>query len=667
MRYLLYILFIFITSNSIAQEFSKDELRQIDSLKKLINIKSIHDTTLAAAYLRISEILYVSNFDTLSYFAEKTKAIAEKGLKQNPSNIIEKSFKISLATAYNNIGFVLAEKGNNSKALEIYHQCLRVYEEINDLDGIATSYNNIGSIYDSQDDFENALLYYEKYLKIREQLKDQKGIAIALNNIGGVYNGKGDFEKALSYYKGSLAIRQKIGGKEGVANTYNNIGMAYSRQKQYDTALVYFDKCLIMYKALGSKSGLTAAYNNIGVAYFESGKIKEAKINALYGYNVAREVNYPEYLKRSASLLSKIYQNENNWKDAFEMQNLYITMRDSINNEKTKKDILKQEVQYAYDKQKALDDKEHEKEMAVSEQQKKNQKIITFAIAGSLALTLLFSVFVVNRLRLTRKQKLIIEKQKHLVDQKNKEVTDSITYAKRIQEAILPTPFEMNRHLKDGFVIYSPKDIVAGDFYWMETINDEVVFAVADCTGHGVPGAMVSIVCHGALNRAVREYKLSDPGKILDKTKELVIETFEKSNTEVKDGMDIALCSINLKQRTIQFAGANNPLYIVRDKKIIELKGDKQPIGVHESSEAFTTHTMEIYSNDMLYVFTDGIVDQFGGPKGKKLMHKALKDILVSVNDKSMDEQKKLIENNFVSWKGNLEQIDDVCIIGVKV
>lgn len=667
LKQLTYIFLFVFSINAFAQKFSEEELHQIDSLKRLIDNPKIHDTTLAASYLRISEILYVSNFDTLSYFAEKSKAISEKGLQQKNSELVERSFKISLATAYNNIGFVLAEKGNNSKALEIYHQCLRVYEAINDLDGIATSLNNIGSIYDNQDDFKNALIYYERYLKIREQLKEKKGIAIALNNIGGVYNGMGDYEKALFYYKKSLQVRQNSGNKEGLGNTLNNIGMAYYRQKQYDTALVYFRKSLAIYKLINSKAGFAASYSNIGLAYFDSGKLKEAKENGLKGFEIAKEINYPEYLKRSASLLSKIYQKENKWHEAFEMQNLFISMRDTINNEKTKRDILKQEVQYAYDKQKALDDKEHEKELAVSEQHKRQQKIITYAIGFGLLLVIVFSLVVVNRLKVTKQQKIIIEQQKHLVDVKNKEVTDSITYAKRIQEAILPTRDELNTHLKNGFVFYLPKDIVAGDFYWLEKVEDTVIFAAADCTGHGVPGAMVSVICHGALNRSVREYQLTNPGKILDKTRELVIETFEKSNTGVKDGMDIALCALNLRTKILQYAGASNPLYVFNSKGLIEIKADKQPIGKYEVDTPFTTHEIQLEKGDTIYVFTDGFTDQFGGQKGKKFMHKAFKELLTQIQHQSMDEQKLLLEASFVKWKGALEQVDDVCVIGVRI
>jgi serine phosphatase RsbU (regulator of sigma subunit) len=308
-------------------------------------------------------------------------------------------------------------------------------------------------------------------------------------------------------------------------------------------------------------------------------------------------------------------------------------------------------------------------------------------IAG---LILIFLVFIFNRLQVTRKQKSIIENQKEVVElahteleEKNKEITDSIQYAKRIQSAILPPLKVVKEYLQESFILYKPKDIVAGDFYWMETIGDEsrvmsnesptlktqhskhILFAAADCTGHGVPGAMVSVVCNNGLNRSVREYGLTDPGEILNKTREIVIAEFEKSEEEVKDGMDIALCS--LEGNTLKYAGANNPLWIIRNGEIIETKADKQPIGKFEELLPYTTHIFELEKGDSIYIFSDGYVDQFGGEKGKKFKAKAFRELLLSIQDQSMDNQKTIIDEAFENWRGDLEQIDDVCVIGVRI
>ncbi|MFT4602755.1 MAG: serine phosphatase RsbU (regulator of sigma subunit) [Arenicella sp.] len=264
-------------------------------------------------------------------------------------------------------------------------------------------------------------------------------------------------------------------------------------------------------------------------------------------------------------------------------------------------------------------------------------------------------------------QKQEIETQKLIVEHKNQEITDSMVYAKRIQQAILPPAKLIKEHLPESFVLYKPKDIVAGDFYWLESIKegDTVLFAAADCTGHGVPGAMVSVICNGGLNRSVREFGLQSPGDILDKTREIVIQEFEKSEEDVKDGMDIALCS--LSNMTLEYAGANNPLWLIRKGEVLETKANKQPIGNFDKPLPYTTHSVELQKGDTIYIFSDGYPDQFGGEKGKKFKAKAFRELLLSIQDKSMEEQKTLIDEVFETWRGELEQIDDVCVIGVRI
>lgn len=270
-------------------------------------------------------------------------------------------------------------------------------------------------------------------------------------------------------------------------------------------------------------------------------------------------------------------------------------------------------------------------------------------------------------MRTNREYETIIIQQKEKMEVKNKEITDSINYAKRIQAAILPTDSILKKHLPDSFVVYKPKDIVAGDFYWLEKKEELIIFAAADCTGHGVPGAMVSVICNNALNRCVREFNLSNPGKILDKTREIVIAEFEKSDDEVKDGMDISLCCYHPETMELSWAGANNPLWIVNEKGLLELKADKQPIGKYTDSKPFTTHHIQLKKNDLVYIFTDGYQDQFGGAKGKKFKAANMKEMFLKNKEKSIQEQQMIVDDTFEKWKGSLEQIDDVCVIGIRV
>ncbi|MBI3135219.1 MAG: SpoIIE family protein phosphatase [Bacteroidetes bacterium] len=262
-----------------------------------------------------------------------------------------------------------------------------------------------------------------------------------------------------------------------------------------------------------------------------------------------------------------------------------------------------------------------------------------------------------------------VVQQKELVEMKNKEITDSITYAKRIQEAILPSGSLVHSALKDAFILYKPKDIVAGDFYWLEEKNNKILLAAADCTGHGVPGAMVSVVCNNALNRAVREFDLDQPGQILNKVRDIVIETFNKSGEDVKDGMDIALVSIKFSgdKTTLEYSGANNSLFIMVNGKLTVVPADKQPIGKYALTESFTNHSLELKKGDTFYIFTDGFIDQFGGEKGKKLKFQGFMNILHTIQNQPMKQQKKAMDDFFSSWKGALEQVDDVCVIGVRI
>lgn len=285
-----------------------------------------------------------------------------------------------------------------------------------------------------------------------------------------------------------------------------------------------------------------------------------------------------------------------------------------------------------------------------------------------------------------------VVKQKEIIEEKNKDITDSIHYAQRIQNVILPPMGEFQDNFVDSFVVFKPRDIVSGDFYWVEEVDDKIYLAVVDCTGHGVPGALVSVVGANGLNRCLLEFDLRDPAEILNKLSQLVTETFEKTDSQVKDGMDIALCCIDKKTNQLTFSGAYNPLWIIREnvedtsglnsfnlikegnKTLIEIKSDKQPVGYSYQPKPFNTVDFQLQPNDAIYIFSDGFSDQFGGHEeviinkgGKKFKSVNFKKLLLSLSHKSLDEQRSIIEETFETWKGDLEQVDDVCILGVRI
>ena len=295
----------------------------------------------------------------------------------------------------------------------------------------------------------------------------------------------------------------------------------------------------------------------------------------------------------------------------------------------------------------------------------------------------IFSILLIRmRFRLTKRElvaRFALEESKHELQEKNDEIVDSINYAKRIQSALIPPIDVFKKTLPNSFVIFKPKDIVSGDFYWIselsttkenETNDKLVVYSVADCTGHGVPGAFMSLIGLKIFNQSVKQKGVNSPAQALDYLNKEVFKTVNKhsdSDNIIRDGMDVALCSINFKTLMLSFSGAKNPVYIVRNKELHEIKGDKQPIGSYESQEPFTHNEYQLEKEDMVYIFSDGFADQFGGPKGKKLKYKPFKEMLIANSNKSLDEQEKQLDSLFENWRGDLEQLDDVCVIGVRV
>ncbi len=268
------------------------------------------------------------------------------------------------------------------------------------------------------------------------------------------------------------------------------------------------------------------------------------------------------------------------------------------------------------------------------------------------------------------KQKDEIDNQKSKLEELYKDVTDSIRYAKRLQDSILPPKRYIETLFPSSFVLFKPKDIVSGDFYWMNKIGSKHIFAAVDCTGHGVPGAFMSLVGANGLNAAVKEHRLQNPGKILDDLNNYASESLYKQGDEnaVRDGMDIAICSIDYKKMLLEYAGAYNPLYIVRDNEIVITKGDKFAIGsFNPYTKSFATHKIPLLSGDIVYVFSDGYADQFGGLKGKKYMYKQFRETLLSIKDLPMEKQRLALDNKIEKWKGSYEQVDDILIIGVQI
>ena len=627
--------------------------------------------------LNIKGISYVfrSSFDeALSYYYQ--------ALEIN----LALDYKRGIADSYNNIGMVYSNQNNSYKSIDYHTKSLKIREEIGYKKGMASSLGNIGNVHKEQENYALAIEFLEKSLTVFNELNEKRSVSIALENIGLCYQYSGNFKKALGYFEECLKLSEELGDTYGIAASYVDLSMVYQDMNEDEKSMEYNLKGLELYNSMGNIQGASIALGNIGFLYLKKKKYKEAIEHCLKAIEYADQTGGLEQAKNSYSVMYEAYKALGDNSKTLHAFEKYIAARDSIVNERAKVEVIKQQTKYEYEKQKALDDVSHQKELAIQNEEKEKQQILTYSIALGLTLVLIFLIIVYNRFKITQKQKLIIEEtneelnqtneelaaqrdeianQKNKIETAHQEIKDSIDYAKRIQNAILPTQSIIKGNLPQSFVMYLPKDVVAGDFYWLEKKNNDVLFAVADCTGHGVPGAMVSVVCNNGLNRSVREHSLTDPAKILDKTREIVLEEFSKSEEDVQDGMDIAVC--NLSDLELSYSGANNPLWIIRNNEVLETKANKQPIGKYRDPKPFTTHKINLEKGDVIYIFTDGYADQFGGPKGKKMGYKKLREKLLSISTLEMSQQKVELESYFKTWKGQEEQIDDVCLMGVKI
>ncbi len=729
--YLLFtILFLFTMQIVFAQK--------ADSLKKVLKTAN-HDTIRCNI---LNQLIEDESDDKIwPDYNEQVKRICEQNLmKSNLNDALRIFYTKKLGNAFNNAGFLANQNGDMPKALEYFHKALKLQKEINDESGLAFSLNNIGAIYRNQGDILKALDYYHQSLIIQEKLQDKKAIAICLNNIGAIYKNqglankaldyfsrclniqkeikdeggiartlnnmgfifqsKGDDKKAMYYYQMSLKIYERLNSKQGIANVLKNIGSVYQKQGDVKKALEYFNKSLILQQEIKDKLGITQSLINIGKAFLELGNINEALNNAKQSLKLSQELGFPDLVNNSSNLLSKIYAKKGNYKEAYEMHQLHKQMADSMTNEMNRKASIQKSFQYAYDKKSVADSIKVVEERKVFDVQMQQERTLRTVLYVSIGLFALLSVFIYNRFRLTRKQKYIIElqkvevdrqrdladsrreiaeTQKFIIEEKQKEILDSIHYAKRIQQAMLTSEEYITKHFclnvqtgvkeRDYFIFYQPKDIVSGDFYWAAFHHQKFYIAAADCTGHGVPGAFMSLLNISFLNENVIERNFKEPATILNEQRKEIIKALNPTGNEnSKDGMDCVLCAFDLQNNMLQVALANNPLWIIRNNELIEIKGDKMPVGKYEDgNKDFTNHTFNLQKGDVVYLFTDGYADQFGGEKGKKFKYKHLKDVLLANVHKQMHEQKEVLAKTINDWKSDLEQVDDILIIGIKI
>jgi serine phosphatase RsbU (regulator of sigma subunit) len=656
---------------------AKDKTREIDSVINLLKTDK-EDTAKIHHLTKLSTSFdYAGKLDEALNYGAQACDLAEK--LGRPDEIA--NARIDLGNAYYDKGlypqaldqFLKAQKISEVNKLKVYLQ-------------MATS--ALGLIYLYTNDYVQALDNNIKALKMAKDLEDSSEMAVCTSNIGTVYFSMKDMANAEKYFRKSMEIDKGKHNGQGIAADINNLGSVFMAEHNDSAALRYFLTGYKLDQRFNDISGIITNGGDIGEAYMHMKKYDMAEKYLREALGKADSAHYTDYVKSCSQDLSQLYEETGRWEEAYKAYTNYAHAKDSLVNESKSKEIGRIEAKSDYDKQLALQHAEVEKKQALADAENKKQRLIIWFIAAIALAVAAIALVIFRSLKTTRQQKLLIESQKMevetqktLVEEKNKEVLDSITYAKQLQDAILPREEDIKKMLPESFLLYKPKAIVAGDFYWMHSLllptgegrGEVKLIAACDCTGHGVPGAMVSVVCSNALDRAVKEFGLREPDKILDKVRELVVETFEKSDSDVKDGMDVSLCSITPLNPgeelgvKLDWSGAFNPLWYMQNGELKEITADKQPIGKTDNPKPFTLRTLSLNKGDGIYLFTDGYADQFGGPKGKKFKYKQLQQLLIDNYKLSMNEQKKILEKTFEDWKGDLEQTDDLCIIGIRI
>lgn len=634
---------------------------ELDSLQKRLQ-EELPALERGQTYYQASRVIGWNDTRALIAYADSALHIADS-LNDGPLKF----------QAYSQKGMGNYVQGRYDRAIKNAIIAHHIADSLGDAETIANASGDLGLMYQAVGKFDEAIALFSESGEYYRSAGKTGELATSVNNLANTYFFQEKYKESLEIRKEALAIRESMANPSPVGDTYNDIGETYFRMGQSDSALYYLHKSYEIKDSVNDIEMMALNCLNLGEVYRSMGQ--KAKAESYYKQSIqhSREINSKIYLQELYNRLASFYYEEDNMDSAFSYLSAYAEIREELVNEDTQKEIQSLSIEFDTERQK-LTIEALEKEAALRDEADALKDLILYISIGALFIALLLAAFLYNRFKVTRQQKNLIseqksvlQEQKELVEEKNKEIIDSITYAKRLQEAILPPVEVMHKHLPESFVLYLPKDIVAGDFYWMYAANDTVYFAAADCTGHGVPGAMVSVVCHNAMNRAVREFGLNDPAAILNKTRELVIATFEQGNEEVKDGMDIALCSLNRATRELTYAGANNSLYHVQQNELAEIKPDKQPIGYYIDQKPFTNHTLQLKEGDLVYLFSDGYADQFGGPKGKKFKYKQFRELLLSNHIKPMQDQMELLQTAFRNWQGSYEQVDDVCVIGVRV
>ncbi len=664
----------------------------IDSLQNRINTSDV-DTTKVNCLIKLGDIYKNSSPDSAINYYNIALSIAIKA-KSNGY----------IAKTYNQIGLVYRDQGAMDKALDYYMKSLKIYETLGNKKGLSECYNNIGNIHfdisgtidDSLNSFkiaeyEIAIEYHLKSLQIEKELGNIKEMSKSYNNLGSIFAEKKSYDTAIAYFDQSLKIREKLGDKNGISKCYNNIGLVYFFKSDYEKALDYYLKSLKIKEEIEDINGISLVLGNIAITNIKLKNYLQAIVNANKSLDIALKTGALPFQKNAYQHLALAYDSLKNFEQVVKYQKLTMEINEEILNEESNAQIKQMEARYQSEK-KQLEIDNLTKDQALKDTKLAKQRIIMYSFLLGFIIVTLFSVLLYRQYNAKKnanikleqknidiqhknkeilKQHQEIQNQNALIEYKNANITASITYAKRIQSAILPPTELINQLIPDSFILYKPKSIVSGDFYWLDSRENYIYIAAVDCTGHGVPGAFMSIVGYNILNQALNEKFLTSPAEIIDYLSVSVAKTLRQSEDEksVRDGMDLILCRIDKTDLSMEFAGSHIPLYIVRNGKLIEYKSEMFSVGQAFSAKfsGFSNKTFKLEKNDMLYLFSDGYIDQFNGKTDQKFSSVRFKELLTNISPLNIEKQRIELDENYEFWKGNSDQIDDMMVIGIRI
>jgi tetratricopeptide (TPR) repeat protein len=700
------IIFLLISSFTLAQDF------QIDVLKLKLR-RAKEDTSKVNILNSLSQDLYTSEPQEALLYSLEAKLLADK-----------LDYKNGKAYALKYTGLAYYIQGEYVQVIVNWEEALKIFEEIDDKNGIANMLSNLGAVYNNQGNDAKALELYVKSLDLAKEINDTIRRITTFNNIGLVYSKKVASENiALENYHKALELSNEVNYYHGIATATLNIGELYYQQNKYNEALEFLNKSFVAYKIINSIH-ITDALTYIGKVYVEMEDYDNAIKNQKQSFDIAKEMGAQLEMAKALLGMAETYQklgNENkalkyfkeavgiaksldakylkldaykgladsyagisDYKKAYEYLNLVTVLKDTIFSDRNQELINNTRVKYEIEGMQQ-ENEILKKDIEIREVRNKTQRLVIFFLILGFIVTSIQTALLYRANRQKRKANNILKDKNDVIFNQKKEIMDSITYAKRIQVSTLPDLEEFKSDLSDIFVLFKPKDVVSGDFYWLTKVEDKIIVAAADCTGHGVPGAFMSMLGAASLNVIVNKEYVTHTGVILRKLRKEVIRALQQKGErgEQRDGMDISLCTIDMDKKELQFSGANNPIYIVRKSNLppvngieayqagnyslYEIKGDKMPVGFYVKMDKYRDHEIKLYEDDMIYMFSDGYADQFGGPKGKKFKYKPFKDLLLSNADKSFTQQNNIFESTIDLWKKDYEQIDDILVLGFKV